>query len=141
MEIKDGMIDITWLGPESWLGVRLGIWILIVSLLLSLQFLMEHVFAKQDWYKRLNDSARFQRCLLYVTAALFLLFMGYALYLLGLEVLNGVRENGFVWILQGVLVFAAVVLFYAKGSLLALETRRLHHWLETRLRWRVPGGA
>jgi len=30
LEIKDGVVDITWLGPESWLGVRLGIWILIV---------------------------------------------------------------------------------------------------------------
>ena len=42
----------------------------------------------------------------------------YAVYLLGLEVQDGVRENGFVWILQGVLVFAAVGFFSAKGSLL-----------------------
>ena len=51
-------------------------------------------------------------------AVLLLPVAGYAIYLLWLEVLNGVRENGFVWIPQGVLVFAAVGLFSAKGSLL-----------------------
>lgn len=55
MEFKDGMIGITWLGPESWLGVRLGVWILIVSSLILL-FLIVHVSAKQDWFKRLNNS-------------------------------------------------------------------------------------
>ena len=118
MEIKDGMIDITWLGPESWLGVRLGTWILIVSLL-SLLFLIELVFAKQDWYKRFNNNTLLQRRLLYVTVALLLPpLSGYLIYLLGLEVLDGVRENGFIWIPQGVLVFAAAGLFFAKGSLL-----------------------
>ena len=117
MEIKDGMIDITWLGPESWLGVRLGTWILIVSLL-SLLFLIEHVFAKQDWYKRFKNNALLQRRLLYIVAALLVPVAGYAIYLLGLEVVNSVRGNGFIWIPQGVLVFAAVGLFSAKGSLL-----------------------
>ena len=116
MEIKDGMIDITWLGPE-WLGVRLGIWILIVSLLVPL-FLMEHVFAKQDWHKRFNNNALLQLRLLYIVSALFVPVAGYAIYLLGLEVRNGVSENGFIWIPQGVLVFAAMGLFLAKGSLL-----------------------
>ncbi|MDE2838707.1 MAG: hypothetical protein OXL97_14565 [Chloroflexota bacterium] len=111
------MIDITWLGPESWLGVRLGTWILIVFLL-SLPFLMEYVFAKQDWYKRFNDNALLQRRLFYTMAPLLLLVMGYGIYLLVLEVTSGVREFGFVWIPQGVLVFAAAGLFLAKGSLL-----------------------
>ena len=117
MEIKDGMIDITWFGPELWFGVRLGEWILVVSSLILL-FLVKYVFAEQDWYKRLNDSALLQRCLFYIMWALLLLFMGYMTYLLGLEVLNGIRENGVVWILQVVLVFAAVGFFSAKGSLL-----------------------
>ena len=73
------------------------------------------VFAR---YKRLNNSVLLKRCFPYVIAALFLPLMGYVFYLLGLEILNGVRETGFVWILQGVLVFAAVGFFSAKGSLL-----------------------
>lgn len=111
------MIDITWLGPESWLGVRLGAWILLVSLLILL-FLIEYVFAKQDWFKRLDNNALLQRGLLYVMVALLVPVAGYVVYLLGLEVVNGVREFGFVWILQGVLVFASVGFFSAKGSLL-----------------------
>ena len=117
MEIKDGMIDITWLGPESWLGVRLGEWMLLVSLLI-LVFLIVHVFPKQDWYKRFNSNALLQRRLGYITAALLVPVGAYAIYLLALEVASGVRESGFVWILQGVLVFAAVGFFSAKGSLL-----------------------
>ena len=117
MEIKDGTIDTTWLGPESWLGVRLGTWILIVSLL-SLPFLTEYVFAKQDWYKRLSTNALLQRRLVYTMGVLLLPLVGYLVYLLWLMVLNGVSENGFIWIPQGVLVFAAVGLFLAKGSLL-----------------------
>lgn len=50
--------------------------------------------------------------------ALLLPLMGYAIYLLGLMVLSGVSENGFIWIPQGMLVFAAMGLFWAKGSLL-----------------------
>lgn len=97
--------------------MRLGAWILIVSLL-SLLLLMEHVFAKKGWYTGLK-SALLQRRSFYITAALLLLAMGgYVIYLLGLEVLDGVREFGFVWILQGVFVFAAVGFFSAKGSLL-----------------------
>ena len=133
-KVKDGMIDITWLGPESWLGVRLGTWILIVSLL-SLLFLIEHVFAKQDWYRRFNNNALLQRRLLYIVAALLVPVAGYAIYLLGLEVVNSVRGNGFIWIPQGVLVFAAVGLFSAKGSLLLWKP------LEARLRWRVSRWA
>ena len=83
---------------------------------------MEHVFAKQDWYKRLNNDALLQRRLLYIVVPLLLLVflptMGYVIYLLWLEVQGGVRENGFVWIPQGVIVFAAAGLFLAKGSLL-----------------------
>ena len=97
--------------------MRLGTWILIVFFL-SILFLIEHAFAKRDWYKRLNNSVLLKRCFPYVMAALFLPLMGYVFYLLGLEILNGVRETGFVWILQGVLVFAAVGFFSAKGSLL-----------------------
>ncbi len=111
------MIDITWLGPESWLGVRLGEWILLVSLLI-LVFLIVHVFPKQDWYKRFNNNALLQRRLGYITAALLVPVGAYAIYLLALEVASGVRESGFVWILQGVLVFASVGFFSAKGSLL-----------------------
>ena len=114
MEIKDGVVDITWLGPESWLGVRLGVWILIVSLLSLLLLLV----AKQDWHERINNSALLKRFLPYIVAALFLPPMGYVVYLLGLAVLNGVSDNGLVWIPQGVLVFAAVGLFSAKGWLL-----------------------
>ena len=117
MEIRDGMIDITWLGPESWLGVRLGEWILLVSLLI-LVFLIVYVFPKQDWYKRFSSNALLQRRLVYITAALLVPVGAYAIYLLVLEVAGGVRESGFVWILQGVLVFAAVGFFSAKGSLL-----------------------
>lgn len=117
MEIKAGMVDITWLGPESWLGVRLGTWILI-AIVLILLFLKEHVFAKQDWYKRLNDNALLQRRLFYTITPLLLLVGVYAIYLLALQLLNGVRDNGFVWIPQGVLVFAAAALFCAKGWLL-----------------------
>ena len=51
-------------------------------------------------------------------APLLLLAMGYAVYLLALQLLNGVRDNGFVWIPQGVLVFAAAGLFCVKGCLL-----------------------
>ena len=89
-------------------------WILIVSLLSLLLLLV----AKQDWHERINNSALLKRFLPYIVAALFLPPMGYVAYLLGLAVLNGVRENGFVWIGQGVLVFAAVGFFSAKGSLL-----------------------
>ena len=117
MEIKDGMVDITWLGPESWLGVRLGIWILIVFVPILL-FLMGHVFAKRDWYKRLNDNELLRRRLFYAMAPLFVLVAGYAVYLLALQLLNGVRDDGFVWIPQGVLVFAAAGLFCVKGCLL-----------------------
>ena len=117
MEIKDGMIDITWLGPELWFGVRLGEWILIAFVLI-LSFLAQYVFAGQGWYKSLNSNERLQQRLFYVMAVFLLLAMGYLLYLLGLEVLNGIRDNGFVWVPQGVLVFSAVVLLYAKGSLL-----------------------
>ena len=117
MEIKDGMVDITWLGPESWLGVRLGIWILVAFVPILL-FLTRHVFAKQDWYRRLNGNALLQRRLFYTMTPLLLLAMVYAVYLLVLQLLNGVRDNGFVWIPQGVLVSAAVGLFYAKCCLL-----------------------
>ena len=136
MEIKDGMVDITWLGPESWLGVRLGIWILIVFVPILL-FLMGHVFAKRDWYKRLNDNELLRRRLFYAMAPLFLLAMGYAVYLLALQLLNGVRDNGFVWILQGVLVFAAVGFFSAKGSLLLWKTVEecIHHPRNLRQRY------
>ena len=116
MEIKDGMIDVTWLGPE-WFGLRLGAGILVVSALLLL-FLIKHVFAEQDWYKRLSASPRLQRCLPFITWALLLPFVGYMTYILWLEVQGGVRENGFVWILQGVLVFAAMGLLLAMGRLL-----------------------
>ena len=117
LEIRDGIIDTTSLGPESWLGVGLGTWILLVSLL-SLLFLIVHVFPKRDWYERFNNNALLQRRLLYITAPLFVLVAGYAIYVPVLEVVSGVREFGFVWILQGVLVFAAVGFFSAKGSLL-----------------------
>lgn len=133
MEIKDGMIDITWLGPESWLGLRLGTWILIVSLL-SFLLLSEHVFVKQDWYKRLNDSALIQRRRSQIVAVILLPVMGYAVYLFALEVLNGVRGNGFVWMLQGVLVFTAAGFLAAKGSLLLWksldEYRQPSNWRE-----------
>ena len=115
--MKDGVVDITWLGPESWLGVRLGIWILIVFAPILL-FLMGHVFAKRDWYKRLNDNELLLRRLFYAMAPLLLLAMGYAVYLLALQLLNGVRDNGFGWIPQGVLVFAAAGLFCVKACLL-----------------------
>ena len=52
---------------------------------LSILFLIEHVFAKRDWYKRLNNSVLLKRCFPYVMAALFLPLMGYVFYLLGLE--------------------------------------------------------
>ena len=138
MEITNGMIEITWLlGPELWFGVRLGEWTLI-ALVPILLFLSRYVFAKQDWYKRLderlNTDARLQQRLLYVMAVLLAPVMVYVIYLLVLQLVNGVRDNGFVWIPQGVLVFAAGVLLYAKGSLLLwkpLEKCRLpRNWRE-----------
>ena len=71
-----------------------------------------------DLEDRDNGRVLLKRWLPYITAALFLPFAGYFIYLLALELQNGIRENGFVWILQGVLVFAAAGLFLAKGWLL-----------------------
>ena len=122
MEITNGMIEITWLlGPELWFGVRLGEWILI-ALVPILLFLSRYVFANQDWYKclnkRLNSDARLQQRLRYVMAVFLLPVMGYLIYLLVLQLVNGVRDNGVIWIPQEVVVFAAMGLFAAKGSLL-----------------------
>ena len=91
--------------------------------MVGLPFLMKHVFVKQHWHRCLNKSALLQRRLLLVMAslliaALSLPLVGYLVYILWSEVQSGVRENGFVWILQGVLVFAAAGFLLAKLSLL-----------------------
>ncbi len=84
-----------------------------------------------------NGRALLKRWLPYITAALFLPFAGYLIYLLALEVQNGVRENGFVWILQGVLAFAATGLFLAKGWLLLWKPLEecTHHPRDLRQRY------
>ncbi|GEM_PF-4690749 len=84
-----------------------------------------------------NGRALLKRWLPYITGALFLPFAGYLIYLLALELQNGIRENGFVWIPQGVLAFAAAGLFLAKGWLLLWKPLEecTHHPRDLRQRY------